>query len=201
MSTKRKMRRRGKAAADLLEIVRGPLRDPRLAQLPKEIRDALPRVHALVREDPASAIAELRVWIEREPLPMFFNWLGTAYGAVRDLQAMEDTVRENYRRNPQYVFARVNYAQLCLDEHDPEGVREALGEGFDIRALLGGRKRVHVSELVGYLYVVALYHLQVGDRDAAEKAFEILKDADPDAPATEELWRRLYSNPRRLLFG
>ncbi|MBB4639246.1 tetratricopeptide repeat protein [Longimicrobium terrae] len=201
MSTKRKMRRSGKSPNQLLEIVHGSMRDTAVARLPKEIRDALPRVHALVQDDPRLAIAELRTWIERDPLPMFFNWLGTAYGALGDLQAMEDTIRENYRRNPRYVFARVNYAQLCLDQRNLEGVREALGEGFNILALLGGRKRIHVSELTGYLYVVTRYHLQTGDRDAAETSFKILMDAAPDAPATDELWRRLYSSPRSLLFG
>lgn len=192
MSTKRKMSRQSKRPERSLEIVHGSLSQAWFASLPREIRDAVPDVHAKIQDDPRAAIAQLRTWIEREPVPMFFNWLGTAYGALGEIQAMEATIRENYERNPQYLFARFNYAELCLDSDDPEAAREAIGGTLDIRALLGGRKRVHVSELAGFFYIVARYHLQTGDRAGAEKVFAILEDAAPDEPGTEELRRLMY---------
>jgi hypothetical protein len=57
---------------------------------------------------------------------MFFNWLSGAYSVLGDVHGVEETVRENYQRNPQYLFARVNYAELCLRDGDPDGAREAL---------------------------------------------------------------------------
>jgi hypothetical protein len=168
------------------------------SRLSQETRDAMPRLHALVRDDPRAAVTELRAWIEREPLPMFFNWLSAAYSALSDVQGVEDVVRENYRRNPQYLFARVNYAELCIRDGDLDGAREALGGGLDIRALLGGRKRVHVSELLGYFYAVGLYHIRMGNLAAAENVYAILKEAAPDEPAVEELRRRLHPRLRDL---
>jgi tetratricopeptide (TPR) repeat protein len=200
MSTNRKMRRRKRAAAQLYEIVYGPLQQPWLSRLPKEARDALPELHALIRDDPRAAVEELRAWIEREPLPMFFNWLSAAYSALRDTRAVEETVRENYRRNPQYLFARINYAELCLGKGDLPGALEALGGSFDIRPFLGGRNYVHVSEAAGYFYAVALYHIQAGDREAAERVYEMLQDVAPDEAATEELRRKLRPRLRDLFF-
>ena len=152
-----------------------------------------------MRDDPRAAVEELRAWIEREPLPMF-NWLSAAYSALREEEAVEEIVRENYRRNPQYLFARINYAELCLSTGDLPGAREALGESLDIRPFLGGRKHVHVSEAAGYFYAVAFYHLEAGDREAAEEVYEMLQDMAPDEVATEDLRRRLRPRLRDLFF-
>lgn len=192
------MRRRSQPSAQLLEIVYDPLPRPAHAHLSPEIREAMPALHALVREDPRAAVTELRAWIAREPLPLFFNWLSGAYSALGDIKGVEETVRENYERNPQYLFARVNHAELCLRDGDLDGAREALGGGLDIRALLGGRKRVHVSELTGYFYAVGLYHIKAGDLAAAENIYRILKDAAPDELPTEELRRMLHPRLRDL---
>jgi tetratricopeptide (TPR) repeat protein len=199
MSSKRKMRRRSAAAGQMLEIVHGPIPQAWHSQLASEIREAMPRLHALVNEDPRAAVAELRAWIEREPLPMFYNWLSAAYSALGESEAVDDLVRENYRRNPQYLFARLNYAEVCIHGGDLAGAREALGARFDLRPLLGGRKRAHISEVTGYFYAVGLYHLAAGDLDAAERAYELLKNVAPDEPFTGELGRMLYARLRDVL--
>jgi tetratricopeptide (TPR) repeat protein len=194
------MRRRGQAAAQVLEIVYGPMENPWHSRLSRETRDALPQLHALVRDDPQTAVTELGAWIAREPLPLFFNWLSAAYSALGDVASVEDTIRENYRRNPQYLFARVNYAEFCLRGGDLDGALEALGGGLDIRALLGGRKRVHVSELTAYFYAVGVYYIKSGDFATAEHIYGILKDAAPDEPPTEELRRMLHPRFRDVFF-
>lgn len=198
MSLKRKMSRRREAAGHLLEIVRSPLPQSVNSPLASEIREATPGLHALVQDDPRAAVTELRRWIEREPLPMFYNWLFGAYSALGETDAANEIVHENYRRNPHYLFARINYAELCIADGDLAGAREALGEGFDIRHLLRGRKRVHISELTGYFYAVGLYHVKAGDLDAARRAYEVLKDAAPDEPPTRVLGHMLRPRLRDL---
>lgn len=179
-----------------MEVVRDPLPQSWHLKLPSEIREAMPRLHALVNEDPRAAVTELRALIEREPSPMFYNWLSAAYSALGEVEAVAKLIRENYRRNPNYLFARLNYAELCIHDGDLAGAREALGARFDLRPLLGGRKRAHISEVTGFFYAVGLYHLEVGDLDAAERAYELLKNVAPDEPPTEELGRMLYSRLR-----
>jgi len=198
MSNKRKKRVAARLPSGLYEIVHGPMRNTWFAQLSQEARDAMPRLHALMREDPRAAVTELRAWIEREPNAMFFNWLGAALESVGEKSAANDVIRENYRRNPGYLFARVGYATICLHDGDLAGVREALGENLDLRAFLGGRKRVHVSEAVAFFYVVALYRLKTGERETAERFYETLVGIAPDEPATEDLSRRLRPRLRDL---
>lgn len=198
MSKRQKRRGHGKLPSGLYEIVYGPMQHSWLARLSRETRDALPSLHALVREDPRAAVTELRALIEREPNPMFFNWLGAALNELGEEAAADEVIRENYRRNPDYLFARVNYAEICLSDGDLAGAREALGDKLDLRPFLGGRKRVHVSEAAGFYYVVALYHLKTGDREAAEKLYEMLEGIAPDEPVTEDLRRRVRPRLRDL---
>jgi tetratricopeptide (TPR) repeat protein len=192
--------RRRKPAPQHYEVVYGRMEQHWHARLSKETRDALPGLRDLVLHDPRAAVRELRAWIEREPLPMLYNWLSGAYSELGDTVGVMDTVRENYRRNPQYLFARVNYAEICLRDGDLAGAREALGESLDIRPLLGGRKRVHVTELTGYFYAVGLYHIKAGDREAAEKVYEMLDEVAPGEAPTEAL-RRLLRPRLRDLFS
>jgi tetratricopeptide (TPR) repeat protein len=190
MSTDRKLRRRKRASQKLYEIVYGPL--DQLGHISSETRSALGRLYTLVRDDPRAAVTELPGWIEREPLPIFYNWLSVAYAALGEFDAVRNTVRENYRRNPRYLFARANYAQQCLRDGDLAGMREALGESLDLRPLLGTRKRVHVSEVAAYFYAVARYHMETGDRPAAESAYELMVEVAWEEPRTRELGRLLY---------
>ncbi|HEX8390963.1 MAG TPA: hypothetical protein VF665_01295 [Longimicrobium sp.] len=179
------MRRRNLAAGQSLEIVYGPMHQSWHA------RELLPGLHELVESDPRAAVPELHALIEREPLPMLFNWLSAAYTALGDREAVDVTIRENYRRNPQYLFARVNYAELCIASGDLDSAREALGGTLEIRALLGARKRVHISELRAYLYAVGLYHIEAGDVAAVEAACRTLERFDPDDPVVGVLKRGL----------
>ena len=200
MSNRRKRPRSGRKPANTLEIVHGSMQNTWVARFSREAREALEELHELLHLDPRAAVQELRDWISREPNPIFFNWLGAALTTLGDETAANETIRENYRQNPGYLFARVNYAEICLANGDLAGAREALGESLDIRRLLGGRKGVHVSEAVGYFYVSALYRIETGDREAAEHLYAILEELAPDAPATETLRRRLWPGLRGL-FG
>jgi tetratricopeptide (TPR) repeat protein len=197
MSNKRKMRR-NRAQDRSLEVVYGPMPQPWHARLSKEARDALPHLRDLIHDDPHTAVTELRAWIAREPNPMFFNWLGAAYGELEDGAAVKETVRENFQRYPLYLFARLNYAELCLRDGDLPGAREALGSSLDLRAAVGGRRRVHVSEVAGYYYAVGLYHFKAGDLDAAESAYDLLAELAPDERGTEALRRMLHPRLRDL---
>jgi hypothetical protein len=85
-----------------------------------------------------------------------------------------------------------------VHDGDLAGVREALGDTLDIRPFLDGRKRVHVSEAVGFFYVAALYRLKTGDREAAEKLYQTLEGIAPDETATVNLRRRLWPGFRDL---
>lgn len=190
--------RRNQAQDRSLEVVHGPMPQPWLARLSKEARDALPGLRDLILDDPRAAVAELRALIAREPNPMFFNWLGTAYSELGDVAAVKETVRENFQRYPSYLFARLNHAELCLRDGDLPGALEALGEKLDLRSVIGGRRRVHVSEVAGYYYAAGLYYFKARDLEAAERMYDLLAELAPDERVTEALRRMLHPRLRDL---
>ncbi|HEX8693830.1 MAG TPA: hypothetical protein VF746_15515 [Longimicrobium sp.] len=164
-----------------------------------EMDAVITRLHRLANESPREAIPELLRMVERHPhVPLFYNYLAVAYSAVGDHERADETIEENYRRNPDYLFARVNYAELCLRDGDLEGCLQALGERLDLQALYPHRRRFHISELTGFTYAVGLYQLKTGDRDAARSSLELLRLVAPGDRATKALERRLH--PVRFLF-
>lgn len=208
MSIKRRMRRAAARAgvppgatvvADY-EIVFSRLPDPRM---PDEVREAIPRLQRLASSFPGDAVAELREWIARYPeVPLLYNYLAGAYAAVGDMERAEETAWENYRRNPNYLFARVNHARFRLLRGDLAGAAEALGPRLHLQGLYPHRNRFHISEFVGFHHVLGLYHLESGNRAAAEDTYEMLRAVAPDDPVTRDLDRSLHplrSTLRRLV--
>ena len=205
MSTARKLRRaalhrdraRQTRTIEGYEIVYGRLRT--YAWQTDEMNEVIERLHHLTRESPAEAIPELLRAIERHPgVPVFYNYLSVACGALGDEERVDEVVRESFQRHPDYLFARLNYAELCLRRHDLEGAFKALDGRLELWELLPRRTRFHISEFACFTYVMGLFHLETGNREAARDCYERLRIAAPDDRYTRELYRRLH--PFRSLF-
>jgi tetratricopeptide (TPR) repeat protein len=181
--------------ADGFEIVYGPLlRHP--WQTP-EMNQRIRRLHHLANTAPAEAVPELLATIERHPeVPIFYNYLAAAYLSLGDDGRAEEVIEENYRRNPDYLFARVNHAEICIRDGDLEGAAEALGGAFDLRALYPDRRQFHVSEVVAFTYAVGLYHLETGDWEAADVCHVLLHRIAPEDRTTDAFCRIMH--PIRL---
>ena len=88
-------------------------------------------------------------------------------------------IMENYRRNPDYLFARLNYAELCLARGDYETVAEIFEHKFDLKLLYPKRRRFHISEVANLMGLMGVYLLETGECEAAEKYYEILSQIAP----------------------
>jgi tetratricopeptide (TPR) repeat protein len=176
------------------EITTQPLDEDRsYKRLPKRVKDAVPRLHNAVQRRPREVIPELEGLIKKYPhIPMFYNYLVVAYSAAGEHEKAEETARKNYERNPDYLFARLNYAELFLRRGEYERVAEIFDHTFDLKLLYPKRKRFHVSEVVGFMGLVGIYFLGLGEREAAERYYEILQQVAPDEPLTVQLGRQLH---------
>jgi len=183
------------------EITTSPIHDRQYNRLPRRLKDAIERLHDESQSQPHKAIPELLELIEKYPnVPILYNYLGVAYTVSGQPEKAEQVVRDNYRRNPDYLFARLNYAQLFLAQGDYEKVAEILDHKFDLKMLYPKRKRFHVSEAANFMGIVGLYFLGTGKRDAAIMYHDALKRIAPDSPITRELRHMLYPGfLRRLL--
>jgi len=185
------------------EITTAPIPDRRYQRLPRHVQEAIERLHDVAQRRPRAAIPELRDWIKHYPqIPQLYNYLSVAYSLAGHRQEAEAVVQENYQRNPDYVFARINYAEVCLARGDYAQIADIFAHTFDLQALYPQRKRFHLSEVANFMGLVGLYFLAIGNREAAEQYDKLLKQIAPDFPLTQRLHKNLWpSRWRRLLRG
>jgi tetratricopeptide (TPR) repeat protein len=176
-------------------ITSEPIEDTHYQRLPAHVKDAVERLHTLAQQRPHAAIPELLQWIEQYPtIPMLYNFLSVAYSHAGDREKSEQTAVANYQHNPDYLFARVNYAEICLARSDYAKVAEIFNHTFDLKLLYPKRSRFHISEFAGFMGVIGVYFLETGERDTAEKVYAVLRQAAPDHLFTQRLGRKLNPN-------
>jgi len=183
------------------EITTAPIHDRRYQRLPRHVREAIERLYDVAQRRPREAIPELRDWIKQYPqIPQLYNYLSVAYSLAGQRQESEAVVEENYRRNPDYLFARINYAEVCLARGDYAQIADIFAHTFDLHALYPQRKRFHLSEVANFMGLVGLYFVAIGNREAAERYDELLTHIAPDFPLTKRLHKKLFpSLLRRML--
>lgn len=170
------------------EITWKPILDRRYRQLPDHVKDSLEELYDLIPTKPHKAIPRLLELVEKYPdIPVFYNYLSSAYSLAGENEKAEEAILDNYRRNPHYLFARLNYAELCLARDEYDKVAEILDHKFDLKMLYPKRERFHISEVTGFFGIVGRYFLGIGQHDAAEKVYEFLDEIAPDHPATRQL--------------
>jgi tetratricopeptide (TPR) repeat protein len=183
------------------EITDAPIQDRRYRRLPNPIKETIEALHFTAQENPMKAIPELNELIKKYPdLPMLYNYLSVAFSRAGRNEDAESVIQENYRRNPDYLFARLNYAEICLAKGEYERVAEIFDHKFDLKLLYPQRKRFHISEVVGFMGIMGWYFMEKGEREIAEKYEEILQQIAPDNFMTKCFHRLIYHGLfRRLL--
>ena len=153
-------------------------------KLPPDLDREIERLHNLIRTDPARAVVELEKWIEKYPdAAKLYNFLSAAYLGVDDTVNSERIVRENYRRHPDYLFAKLNYAELCLRGGEVDEIPTIFNNKYEISLLYPERKCFHITECTSFLAIMGWYFCAKGEADRAEFYLSALrKDVLPDDP-------------------
>src|SRR5262249_22579362 len=129
------------------DITDEPLDNRDIKRLPTQVQARMDDLYELAQRNPRQVIPELERLMTTYPhIPMFANHLSIAYLAAGDQEQATAMVREAYRRHPQYLFAKVNYANVCLQQGESEKVPSIFDYAFDLKQLYPHRKRFHVSE-------------------------------------------------------
>ena len=177
------------------EITTSPIQDRRYKRLPGRVKEAIERLYDEAQRRPRKTIPELLEWIEKYPgVPTLYNYLSVAYSLTGQREKSEAVVQENYRRNPDYLFARLNYAEICLASGEYEKVGEIFEHKYDLKLLYPKRNRFHISEVANFMGLIGVYFFETGEREAAETYYEILQQIAPDYPMSKRLRRKLFPN-------
>jgi len=174
------------------EITTEPIHDRRYKRLPGRVKDAIDRLYYEAQKKPRKAIPELLALIKKYPdVPMLYNYLSIAYSQSGQIEKSEKVVRENYRRNPNYLFARINYAELYRRQGNYEKIAEIFEHKFDLKLLYPERKKFHISEAANFMGLIGVYFFETGQRDVAERYLDILDEIAPKYPMTKLLRQKL----------
>jgi len=183
------------------EVTTEPIEDRQFKRLPNHVKDTVQGLRDKAQSHPLRAIPELNALIKKYPkLPLLYNYLSVAYSRIGQIGKAEKVVRENYRRNPDYLFARLNYAEICLRKGDYDQVAEIFDQKYDLKLLYPKRKKFHISEVANFMGLIGLFFFKTGKQELAEKYYDILKEIASDYPMTKILRRKLHPGfLRRLL--
>ncbi len=132
--------------------------------------------------NPEQAIEKLLALKERYPqAPVLYNYLSMAYSKIGNQKATCKLVLENYLINPDYLFAKINYAQICLEKGEIGKIPEIFDQKFDLKLLYPNRNIFHVTEFAGFTGVMCAYYCSIGNLDTARILFDVLKEIAPES--------------------
>lgn len=160
--------------------------------VPDEIGDELDSLFEKAQKTPGAIIERLEELVKQYPkVPKLYNYISVAYSHLNDQVKSKYWVEQNYLKNPDYLFAKLNYAEVCMIEGKYEKVPEILDNKFDIKLLYPGREVFHITEVVNFMGIVGSYFVLAGNKEQAEFFYRSLKDLAPGHPHTKKLKHQL----------
>jgi len=175
------------------KITEDPLEDKYTKRIPKKVINQIQGFHQKINRKPKEMIPQLESFIKKYPnAPLFYNYLSAAYGRAGDRKKCESTILENIKKHPGYLFAKLNYADICIQKGQPEKVPEILNHKLDLKLMYPNRSTFHISEFVGFTSIMCKYYDAVGERETAELLFENLKQIAPGHETTKQTKKFLY---------
>jgi tetratricopeptide (TPR) repeat protein len=170
------------------EITDEPIEERAYRQLPKSVKGRLEKLHHDAQFHPMSAIEKLLKLRKKYPqVPQIYNYLAVAYSRTGEIEKLEEITKENIRKNPNYLFAKINYAEFCLQREEYEKIPEIFDQKFDLQMLYPNRKKFHVTEFANFMGVIGIYFLRTGQRELAERYNKTLQEIASEYPAAERL--------------
>src|SRR5215831_8001549 len=175
------------------DITDEPLDNRDLKQLPSQVQARIDELYELALHDPTQAIPELEHLVTAYPhIPLLSNYLCVAYLYSGDREKTEACVRDTYRCHPQYLFAKVNYAHLCLQQGEVEKIPDIFNHQCDLQGVYPYRTRFHLSEFTNFAGVMCRYFCVIGEQNTALLYYQMLKQVAPRHPLTKHAKRALY---------
>jgi tetratricopeptide (TPR) repeat protein len=157
-----------------------------------------PRVKEMA-EQAALALQE-RHWQQAEQLlnqaltllpgsPGLLNNLAVAYQLQGRAEEARALIRESHQRHPDYLFARVNLAQMAIRDGE-------LARAHALLEPLLRRKKLHFSEFGSLCAAFIELYLAEDMREGARTWFEMWESADPENPDLAAYRLRVGRLPR-----
>ena len=149
---------------------------------------------------PKTFYQETLLWKEKHPNnPLVDNLLAFIYLQNKEKEKAEKLIEESYKKYPDYLFAKINYADQCL-RYKKLDLIPFIFPSFDLSALFPEKSKFHVSEFRGYMTLMSRYHLLLKDKKTARLYYQYAYQADPSHPSLIFLEKQLVQKNLNLFF-
>ena len=144
----------------------------------------------LVDPDPQTAIDRLINLLEKNPdNPILKNHLSAAYSRAGQHEKAELVAIDNYEKYPDYLFAKTNYAQICIWHGKINKIPAIFEHNFNLRSLYPKRKTFHISEVMSFMEIMSIYFYKIGENKTAMRYYDLMKQLDKNHPVSKQTKR------------
>lgn len=169
------------------------IKNRHLEKLPLEIKEKIIEAYSKVATNPQFLIDEYsKIQSKYFNNPILLNYLATAYSHIGNKEKAKEISLKNYKRNKNYLFAKINYAQICLEEKDYKKIPAIFNGKFDLKTLYPKRKEFHISEFMIFNWIMGLYFFNIGNTEQAKIYYNLLKQIEPKDKQTKHLKMLIY---------
>jgi hypothetical protein len=151
-----------------------------------------------IQENPQMHLAALKQFYDLHPAPEVANLLAFAYLKVRKKKLAEALIEKTYLDYPDYLIARINYADQCLRLKKKEWIPKIFNGCFDLNALYPQRDSFHFAEFRGFMTVMGFYHVEIGEIEKGEEYCQLAFQVDPLHPSIPALERKIFKKKLTL---
>lgn len=179
------------------EITDEPIPERGYERLPDPVKDDIERLHHdVLLHQPSEAVARLTTLIAQYPdVPQLYNFLHVAYQQLNDRANAQRVLQQTLARFPDYLFARIAYANDCLQRGETEQVPAIFNHQYDLKSLYPKRHRFHISEVLGFCATMAWYFHDQGEVEQAKTYYQLMRQLDPGHRNTRFVKRLLSPSP------
>ncbi len=125
--------------------------------------------------------------IEKYPqVEILKNYLYVAYMLRDEKEKALEIMELTTKLHPNYLFGKLNLANLCIEQGKLEEVPEILGITLELHDLYPERDTFHLSEITNYYKTVIRYYVSADEIEKAENKSEFLKEIAPEHPDTTD---------------
>lgn len=149
-------------------------------------------LHVNIQEDPQKHLDVLIEFYKQHPdIPEIANLLTFAYLRLKKRKEAETLIEKSYFAHPNYLIARINYADQALRLKKKELIPKIFEGCFDLHRLYPKRETFHYAEFRGFMTLMGFYHLEIGRKEKAEEYYQLAFQVDPLHPSVAALEKKL----------
>ena len=149
-------------------------------------------LYVKIQEDPQKHLTALIEFCKLHPkVPEAANLLAFAYLRLKKRKEAEDLIERTYLAHPNYLIARINYADQALRLKKKELIPMIFDRCFDLNLLYPKKQNFHYSEFRGFMTLMGFYHLEIREKEKAEEYYQLAFQVDPLHPSVAALEKKL----------